>query len=136
VIPWTIFSKRSARRRSAARYTAARYSKRRHGWCGAPGGASTPDPGAVPYLDSQADALWELGLHQAALGAWWQARTLAQALDRPLAARLDNTFAQREQELGQDAYQALMAELPTQAEVWRQEAIEALRQAHGEAQTA
>ena len=31
--------------------------------------------------------------------------------------------------------QALMAELPTQAEVWRQEAIETLRQAHEDAQT-
>ena len=86
-------------------------------------------------LNEQANALWGLGLRQAALGAWWQARNLARAIGLPLAARLDSTFAQREQELGQDAYQALMAELPTQAEVWQQEAIEALRQAHEDTQT-
>jgi hypothetical protein len=91
--------------------------------------------GQMLNLDGQADALWELQVHQAALGAGWQARALAQALGSPLAARLDNTFVRLEQELGRDAYQALIAELPVQAEVWRQEAIETLRQAHGDAQT-
>jgi len=81
-------------------------------------------------LDDQADALWELGSQQAAYGAWWQARALARALGLPLVARLDSVFARLEQELGSDTYQALIAELPAQAEVWRQEAIEALRQAY------
>jgi tetratricopeptide (TPR) repeat protein len=86
--------------------------------------------GQALNLDDQADAFWELGLQQAAYGAWWQARALAKAIGLPLAARLDSTFARLEQELGSDTYQALIAELPVQAEVWRQEAIAALRQAH------
>jgi hypothetical protein len=78
-------------------------------------------------LDDQANALWELTLQQAALGAWWQAHALARELGLSMAAKLDGIFAQIEQNLGEEGYQMLLTELHTHAEAWRQEAIETLR---------
>ncbi|MBM3226472.1 MAG: tetratricopeptide repeat protein, partial [Candidatus Tectomicrobia bacterium] len=85
-------------------------------------------------LNGQGAALLALGLHQAAFGAWWQARALARAIGLPLAARLDQAFAQIGQEQGQEAYQALIAALDVQAEAWRLEAVATLRQEHEQSQ--
>ncbi len=69
-----------------------------------------------------------LQAQQAALGAWWQARQIAHAIGAPQARNLDELFAQFSQQLDAATWMQLQRDLAANAEMWRQQAVAALRQ--------
>ena len=83
--------------------------------------------GEMLDLSDQGNALWVLQAQQAALGAWWQARQIAHAIGASQAHTLDELFAQFSQQLDAAAWTQLQRDLAANAEVWRRQAVAALR---------
>jgi tetratricopeptide (TPR) repeat protein len=84
--------------------------------------------GQLISLNDQGEAFWALEAQDAALGAWWQAQELAHAIGAPQARNLDQLFAQIAQQVGPDAWTQLQAGLAGNAEAWREQAVDAIRQ--------
>jgi tetratricopeptide (TPR) repeat protein len=85
--------------------------------------------GQTLNLKDQGDTFWQLGVQQAALAAWWQAREMARRIGLPLARQLDGVFGQVAQAVGAQAFRQLEADLSVHAEEWRQAGVAAARQA-------
>jgi tetratricopeptide (TPR) repeat protein len=87
--------------------------------------------GVMLALNDQGNALWALELHEAALAAWWQARIIAHAIGDSTAQRLDSLFTNVAQQLGDEQWTQLAADLAANAETMRTAAIASLRSQPG-----
>ncbi|MCE7982901.1 MAG: hypothetical protein DYG89_17090, partial [Caldilinea sp. CFX5] len=83
--------------------------------------------GEMLSLDDQGDAFQALELAEAALGAWWQAFVLAQAIGDSTAQRLAGIFSQLAQQMGDEEWRQLATDLATHAEEWRQAGVATVR---------